>query len=220
MKRSAGRLAAMEALLAALTADEVELVRSLDSPTGVQSFLDTLEYSHDPIYRCPVRVLRDRRAHCVDGALLAAALMRLHGRRPLVCMLVPNERDDVHYLALFRERRRWGAVAQSNFAGLRYREPVFESTRELALSYFEQYYNVEREKTLRGCTVPLDLRRLDSLNWMSSDDRLEELVERVDRLAWRRLITKEAARFLRAVDERTYRAGLLGADRRGLFRPD
>ncbi|MBN1836025.1 MAG: hypothetical protein JW820_09260 [Spirochaetales bacterium] len=207
-------------LRAVLREGEAERVRDLESPDRVQSFLDTLDYSHDPIYRCPARVLRDRRAHCVDGALLAAALLRAHGRPPLICMLVPNQRDDVHYLALFREGRRWGAVSKSNFAGLRYREPVFRSLRELALSYFEQYYNVEREKTLRGYTVPLDLRRLDSLRWMSSDDRLEELVERVDRLPWRRLLTEAAAAKLRPVDERTYRAGLLGADEQGLFRPE
>jgi hypothetical protein len=212
--------AAVHNLLEALPPEQVKLVQSLDSPVAVQSFLDTLAYSHDPIYRCPVRVLRDRRAHCVDGALLAAALLRAQGRPPLICMLVPDQRDDVHYLALFREGRQWGAVAQSNFSGLRYREPIFRSLRELALSYFEQYFNVEREKTLRGCTVPLNLRRLDSLNWMSSDEHLETLVDRVDRLPWRRLLPEAAVRRLRPVDERSYRAGLLGSDPQGLFSPE
>jgi hypothetical protein len=206
--------------LASLPEPHSRLARELDSPAGVQSFLNTLQYSDEPVYRCPVRVLKERKAHCVDGALLAAALLRLHGRPPLICMLVPNNRDDVHYLALFRDELRWGAVAQSNFVGLRFREPVFASLRELALSYFEQYYNVEGEKTLRGHTAALNLRRLDSLSWMESDTHLEELVERVDRLRVRRLISKTAAGRLSRVDERTYRAGLLGANQNGLFRPD
>lgn len=215
--RPLARHAGPREFLEALSAGETRLVRELDSPRRIQSFLDNLLYSDDPVYRCPVRVLRDRKAHCVDGALLAAALLRLHGRPPLICMLVPNERDDVHYLALVRERRYWGAVAQSNFVGLRFREPIYASLRELALSYFESYYNLAREKTLRGYTRPLDLRRLDGLSWASSDANLEALVERVDHLPRRRLLTAAQVRELTPVDERSFQAGLLGANPKGLF---
>jgi hypothetical protein len=109
-------------------------------------------------------------------------------------------------------------VAQSNFVGLRFREAIHASLRELAISYFESYYNLAREKTLRAYTLPLDLRRLDALSWMISDADLEALVERVDRLPQRRLLTPAQQRRLTPADDRSYRAGLLGANPRGLFR--
>jgi hypothetical protein len=202
-----------------LTWEELELVRGLDSPFRIQEFLDTVRYSTEDVYRCPLSVLRDRHAHCFDGAVFAAAALRRLGYPSLILELVPNERDDEHVLALYRQDGRWGAVGQSNFVGLRFREPLYRTLRELALSYFEQYFNIQREKTLRGYRRPLDLKTFDTLNWMVSSVHLEVIAARLDRIGWVPLLSPGSEASLSPVDERTYRAGLLGANERGLYRP-
>ncbi len=203
-----------------LSAKERRLVERLDSPAMIQRFLDEVPYSTDDFYRCPVRVLRERRAHCFDGALFAAAALRRLGHPPIVLELVaPEERDDVHLLALYRVAGHWGAVAKSNVVCLRFREAVYRTLRELAMSFFSCYFNICHERTLRGYRGPLDLRRLDPLNWMACDDGLEKVAERLDRCRLVQLITPAMVARLSQVDPRTYRAGLLGANPRGLFRP-
>jgi hypothetical protein len=139
-----------------LTDHERQTLAGLDSPAAIQAFLDDIPYSTDDFYRCPLRVLRERTAHCFDGALFGAAALRRLGYPPLILDMLA-ERDDEHLLALYRVDSHWGAVAKSNFAGLRFREPVYRSLRELVMSYFEDYFNADGEKTLRGYTVPLDL---------------------------------------------------------------
>jgi len=202
-----------------LTARERRALASLRTPRDIQAFLDEIPYSSEPDYRSPRRVLRDRAARCFDGALFGAAALRRLGYPPLILDMVPNARDDGHVLALCKQDGHWGAVAKSNFAGLRFREPVYRTLRELVMSYFEQYYNVEREKTLRAYSVPLDLTRHDHLHWMISDDALERLADRLDRARRVPLLTPAMARKLALVDDRSYEAGLLGACGPGLYRP-
>ncbi len=202
----------------ALTRGERRLVSGLASPAQIQQFLDSIPYSADAFYRCPLRVLRDRTAHCFDGAVFAAAALRRIGHPPLILDLLSNGRDDEHLLALFKVGGRWGAVAKSNFVGLRYREPVYLSLRELAMSYFEQYYNTAREKTLRGYAGPLNLKRFDGLNWMVRDEVMEVIAERTDHIRRVNLIDAEMAARLSSVDERSRRAGLIGSDPKGLFK--
>jgi len=126
-------------------------------------------------------------------------------------------RDDDHVLAVFRERGRWGAVAKSNFAGLRYREPVYRDLRELAMSYFDDYFNSAGERTLREYSVPLDLRRYDRLDWTFRDDHLHYLSDRLDGLPHRDLLSPAMVRALRRVDARSMQAGMVGTDRAGLY---
>jgi hypothetical protein len=208
----------MERFLAGLDGAERELIRGLDSPAAIQGFLDSIPYSADPFYRCPRRVLRDRRAHCFDGALLAAAALRRLGLPPLIVDLYA-ERDDDHMLALWQRDGCWGALAKSNFVGLRFREPVYESLRELVMSYFEVFYNVDREKTLRGYTVPLDLAELDALDWMSSDDGLEAVAARLDALDRMPVLTPGMIARLSPMDSRSFESGMAGADAAGLYQP-
>lgn len=203
-----------------LTDSERRLMASLDSPFKIQAFLDELTYSADPFYRCPLRVLWERTAHCFDGALFAAAALRRLGFPPLILDMLPNERDDDHLLALFKIEGCWGAIAKSNFSGLRFREPVHRTLRELVLSYFEQYYNVEGEKTLRGYTRPLKLSAYDRFGWMVRDEPLERIANRLDEIPRFRLISERMAENLAPVDNRTYQAGMLGVNEKGLFRPD
>ena len=132
--------------------NELACLRKLTTPEKVQSFLDdVIGYNKEPdgeTCRSPRRVLRDRVAHCMEGALMAAAALRVQGRPPLIVDL-EAVRDDDHLLAVFRDRGHWGAVAKSNYAGLRFREPVYRTLRELVMSYYEHYYNLAGEKTLR-----------------------------------------------------------------------
>jgi hypothetical protein len=201
------------------TASERRAFGRLAAPAEVQSFLDGVTYSSEEIYRCPLRVLRERTGHCFDGAVFAAAALWRMGYPPLILELLPNQRDDDHLLAVYRRDGCWGALAQSNFTGLRSREPVFRSLRELVMSYFEQFYNTDGEKTLRGYTLPINLNGLDSRRWMTRDGAMREIAGRLDRAAHNRILTRKMVLGLSPVDQRSYRSGLLGAIRKGLFKP-
>ena len=201
-----------------LASPEKRIMAGLRSPAKIQEFLDQTSYSTEDIYRCPLRVLRERKAHCFDGAVFAAAVLRGLGFPPLVFELIPNERDDDHLIALFKRDGLWGAVAKSNFVGLRFREPVFRSLRELVLSYFEQFFNVAGEKTLRAYTMPLNLTRFDMLRWTVQDGPMDHIAEALDRKRRISIIAGRAVRHLSLADERSRRAGLLGADEAGLFK--
>lgn len=203
-----------------LTPKEWKIWLSLTSPAKIQEFLDPLAYSSDEIYRCPLRVIREKRAHCFDGAVFAAAAMRRLGYPPILLELVPNSRDDEHLLAIYREDGCWGALGKSNFVGLRYREPVYRTLRELVMSFFEQYYNVNGEKTLRGYTRPLNLGVFDKFDWAVNDEAMERISRRLDQMGKKDAITSKMAVKLSSVDRRSFQAGLLGADERGLFQPE
>jgi hypothetical protein len=189
-------------------------LRRLKTPEKIQRFLDTeIGYNnepHGPTCRSPRRVLGDRVAHCLEGAMLGAAALRVGGRPPLLLDLEAVHDDD-HVLAVFRERGHWGAVAKSNYAGLRYREPVYRTLRELAMSYFEHYYNLAGEKTLRNYSRPVNLSRFDSIAWMTSAEDLWTISDYLFAIPHRRLLPEGSERRLSPVDERLFRAGLVGA---------
>ncbi len=202
-----------------LTKSERRVISELDTPMNIQTFLDRLPYSLEKEYRCPLRVLRERRAHCFDGALFGASALRRLGNLPLILNMIANHEDDDHLLALYRCDGHWGAVAKSNFVGLRFREPVYRNLRELVMSYFEQFYSVEGKKTLRSYTIPLNLKSFDQLNWMISDGPLERIGERLDEIRKFPILTRRMIVRLSLVDQRSYKAGLLGSNEAGLYRP-
>jgi hypothetical protein len=191
----------------------------LKSPEAIQRFLDETPYSSDDFYRSPLRVARDRRAHCVDGALFAALALRAIGHPPLIVDM-RAVRDDDHVIALYRRRGRIGAVAKSNTVGLRFREAVYRSLRELVMSYFEVYYNTGGEKTLRSYSTPVDLSRFDDLDWPSRDEAVEPIVLRLDSARHHELLSRAMIDGLSPVDDRSYRANLMGVDPAGLYAAD
>ncbi|MEW5910652.1 MAG: hypothetical protein AB1659_12685 [Thermodesulfobacteriota bacterium] len=211
-------MSALEHFEQSLTRSERKLVSTFTTPYQIQKFLDTIHYSSEEIYRSPLRVLKERIGHCFDGALFAAALFRRIGYPSLILDMLPSRRDDDHLLALYRINGYWGAVAKSNFSGLRYREPIFRNLRELVLSYFEQYFNLAREKTLRGYTRPLDLKSFDRYYWMTRDEPLELIADHLDSIRRFSLLTRSMISRLSPVDDRSYKTGLMGADRKGLFK--
>jgi hypothetical protein len=210
---------ALKRFTAQLTRAEARLIAKLTTPDRIQRFLDSIEYSEEVRYRCPLTVLRDRKGHCFDGAVFAAAMLRRIGYTPLLVDIIPNENDDDHVLAVFKARGHWGAVAKSNFTGLRYREPVYRSVRELVLSYFEDFFNSMGEKTMRAYTRPLNLTSFDRIDWCMRDEALDAIGDKLDEVRKYSVLTPAMISGLSYADERSVKAGLLGARKDGLFKP-
>jgi hypothetical protein len=194
-------------------AREWATLRRLATPDKIQRFLDVdLAYNMEPdgdTCRSPRRVLRDRVAHCLEGALFAAAALRAQGFPPLLLDL-EAVRDDDHVLAIFKQRGFWGACAKSNYAGLRFREPVYRTLRELVMSYFEHYYNLRAEKTLRRYSRPVNLARFDSIHWMTTEEDLWVISDHLYTVPHTKLLTRGLERHLSRVDRRLFNAGLVG----------
>ncbi len=210
----------VQQFLQKLGRQERKTMLSLNSPLEIQAYLDSIPYSAENANRCPLRVLQDGQAHCLDGALLAAAALRRLGYPPVVVDLLPDDgRDDDHVLAIFRRNGGLGALAKSNFVGLRYREPIYRNLRELVMSYFEDYFNLHAEKTLRAYTYPIDLSTLDKTGWMWSDAGADAVEKRLWKARPRPLMSEAMIAELAAVDKRAYDAGFLGTDWSGLYNP-
>lgn len=192
------------------TPAELRKLRSLNTPEKIQRFLDELPYHHADTSWSPRRVLRERTAHCLEGALLAAAALRVNGQRPLV-MDLQAVRDVDHVIAVYRDSGHFGAIGKSNYAGLRFRAPVYRTIRELALSYFNDYFNLRGERTLRGYSELVDLSRFDSDEWMTSEKSVWtpalHLVEDARHFA---LFPAQVVRDLPRMDRRSFEAGLHG----------
>ncbi|MGA8729250.1 MAG: transglutaminase domain-containing protein [Terracidiphilus sp.] len=194
-------------------AGETRALKALKTPEKIQYFLDTeIAYNKEPdgdTIRSPRRVLRDKVAHCLEGAMLAAAALRVQGFPPLL-LDFEAVRDDDHVIAVFRQHGHWGAIAKSNYSGLRFREPVYRTLRELAMSYFEHYFNASREKTLRNYSRPVRMSRFDRLGWMTAEDDLWVINDYLANLPHLPLLANGAGRRLGRVDERLFAAGLAG----------
>ena len=199
------------ALESELTPQEKSLLKTLNRPEKIQTFLDEqVVYHKETTCRSPRRVLRDRVAQCAEGAFLAAAALRINGHAPLIVDLI-TVRDDDHILTVFQEDGRWGAIGKSNYAGLRYREPVYRTLRELVMSYYEHYFNLDGEKTLRGYSRPVNLARFDPIDWMVTEDDLWPICEYLCTIAHARLLTPHRERQRQFVDQRLFDSGLLGS---------
>jgi len=192
-----------------LSAADLRTLRALKTPARIQKFVDGLEYQYAETAWSPRRVLRERKGHCLEGALVAAAALRVNGRPPLL-MDLEAVRDDDHVVALFRDRGLWGGIAKSNFAGLRFRAPIYRTLRELALSYFEQYYNLRGERTLRTYSRPVNLARLDRLHWMSAEEDVWCVPDLLIAARHYPLFPDPVARALPRLDRRSFEAGKHG----------
>jgi hypothetical protein len=193
------------------TPGELRRLRALRTPLGIQRALDAMPYHLAGTAWSPRRVLRERTAHCLEGAIFAAAALRVLGFPPLLLDLEAVQDTD-HVVAVYRLRGHWGAIAKSNFSGLRYREPVHRSLRELVMSYFEGYINLRGDRTLRAYSRPVDLARFERLHpgWMTSDADLWWVAEHLLRIPHTPLLSKALVRGLSRVDRRSLRAGLVG----------
>ena len=191
------------------TSRELRLLRSLRTPCGIQSFIEDLDYSFDNFTRSPRESLQAGRAHCFDGALIAAAAFEVMGIPPLLVDLQADADTD-HVLAIFKKNGRFGAVAKSNFSGLRYREPVYMSIRELVMSYFEGYFNMRRQRTLRAYSGPFNLNCVNHLRWRTSPKPLDEIGNIMNEKKHHRILPEGREKSLTPVDMRLFEAGKVG----------
>jgi hypothetical protein len=192
-------------------AEERRVIRRLSTPERIGDFIDEIPYNKEPdgpTCRSPRGVLRDRLAHCMEGALLAAAALEALGYPPLIVDL-EAVRDDDHVLAVYRVGGSWGSIAKSNYAGLRHRAPVYRTVRELVMSYFEHYYNLDGEKTLRAYSRPVSLRRFDRIHWRTAAEVWDVPNHLVVIRHTPVLPAALSARRFR-IDRRLYQAGLTG----------
>lgn len=192
-----------------LSAAELRTLRALRTPARIQRFIDALAYQYADTAWSPRHVLRERKGHCLEGALLAAAALRVNGHPPLV-MDLESVHDDDHVVALYRERGLWGGIAKSNFAGLRFRPPVYRTLRELAVSYFAHYYNLRGEYTLRAYSRPVNLARLDRCHWMTAEEDVWCVAEALIAARHYPLAPDKVTRFLPRLDRRSFEAGMHG----------
>lgn len=191
------------------TAKELRKLRSMKGPYGIQRSLDDMPYHLADTAWSPRVVLRENTSHCFEGAMFAAAALRANGYPPLVLDL-EAENDTDHVIAIYRTDGHWGAVAKSNYTGCRYREPVYRTLRELALSYFEVYFNLRRERSLRTFSRPINMVRFDHLEWMTTEKPLWFVADYLFTVHHTRLLRPSMAKRLHRLDERSFRAGCLG----------
>ena len=191
------------------TPAELRRLRGLRDPHGIQRLLDDMPYHLADTAWSPRRVLRENTSHCFEGALFAAAALRANGY-PALILDLEAEHDTDHVIAIYRINGHWGAVAKSNYTGCRYREPVYRSLRELALSYFDVYFNLRRERSLRTFSRPVSMARFDSRGWMTTEEHLWYVAEYLFTIRHHRLLTPAMIKRLHRLDDRSFRAGCLG----------
>jgi hypothetical protein len=188
----------MSGPLGSFTPSELRKLRSLKDPYGIQKFLDDAPYHLADTAWSPRRVLAEK-----------TAALRANGYPPLL-LDFEAEHDTDHVVAIFREKGCWGAVAKSNYAGCRWREPIHRTLRELAISYFNSYFNLRRERTLRRFSVPVNLRRFDGQNWMVTDKPVWFIVYHLFKIKHYSLISADQAKRLHRLDERLFQAECFG----------
>ncbi|HEX8078003.1 MAG TPA: hypothetical protein VF511_09325 [Chthoniobacterales bacterium] len=188
---------------------ELRALGNLKSPAGIQRFLDEIPYHLAGTAWSPRKVLQMKTAHCLEGAVFAAAALRIIGLPPLILDLEADQDTD-HVLAVFKVRGHWGAIAKSNFSSCRYREPVYRTLRELALSYFHTYFNLRGERTLRRYSQPVNLARFDRDNWMTSEKGIWFIAEYLCDIPHRPLLRRGLEKHLTRIDPRTWESEMVG----------
>ena len=195
-----------------LSPQELKILRKLKTPIKIQDFLDTLPINFEepePTYLSPRRVLRERKAHCLEGALLAAAALWLHGEPPLLLDLKTTNADEDHVVALYKRNGYWGTISKTNHTSLRFRDPVYRTLRELALSYFHEYFiNKTGSKTLRSYSCAFNLKQFGT-SWITAEENLDEIAEALDHSLHFPLLPTKNKRYLRPASKLERQAGHL-----------
>jgi hypothetical protein len=179
---------------------ERKLFRRLDTPQKVQDYLDSLPVNFEQkgqTYMSPRRVIHEKVAHCFEGALFAAAVCAFHGEKPLLMDFQTIPEDEDHVVALFRQNGNWGAISKTNHGILRYRDPVYATPRELAMSYFHEYLMHDGRKSLRAFSKPFDLSAIAPRRWVIAPEELHWLVDRLDNVKHFPAVPRKNLRVLR-----------------------
>lgn len=182
---------------ALLSAAERRVFERLDSAQKIQSFLDRLRVNFEltaETAMSPRHVLKKRMAHCAEGAIFAAAALAYHGKPPLLMDFQALPSDEDHVIAVFKERGLWGAISKTNHAVLRWRDPIYRSPRELAMSYAHEYFLWDGKKSLLAYSRPFSIARFAPKRWLISDDDLYWLLDALDESPHKPIAPKAALR--------------------------
>ena len=193
-----------------LNNEELKTLKSLNTPKKIQDFLNKLPINFEENGETcfsPRMVLRNRKAHCMEGALFAAAALKVNGEKPLIVDMNANDRDDDHVICVFEKNGKWGAIGKTNHAVLRYREPVYKDIRELVMSFFHEYFDNKGKKNLRSYSEPVDLSKLDSLNWVASEEDIWFVHDYLDKARHFPILDRKQISGLRKADDIEIAAG-------------
>jgi len=193
-----------------LDKNEIKILKSLDNPKKIQDFLNKIPLNFEEkgdTCMSPRMVLKNRKAHCVEGAMVAAAALRLNGEKPLVIDMEATKKDFDHVICVFKRNGKWGAIGKTNHAVLRYREPVYKNIRELVMSFFHEYFDDDGKKNLRSYSLPVDLSRFDHLNWMASEEDVWFIPEHLAKIRHFPILTRSQIAGLRKADKVELDAG-------------
>lgn len=197
-----------------LTLGEYKKLAALTTPIKIQDFLDSLPMNWEKkgdTHLSPQRVLEMKKAHCIEGAMLAAAALWIAGEPPLIMNVSPRlgHGDDDHIIALYKRGGCWGAISKTNHASIRFRDPVYRTPRELVLSYFHEWFlNSTGEKVLECYSKPLDMRRFGT-GWLTAEKDLWEVADALSELPHYHLVPKGNWRYVRKADPMELKAGKL-----------
>ena len=200
--------------------EEFSLLKKLRTPAAIQDFLNQIPFNfgeEGQTYHSPAVVLKLKKAHCMEGAMLAAAALWMHGQSPLLLDLKTTQKDVDHVVALFKEGNRWGAVSKTNHAVLRYRDPIYRDPREIVMSYFNEYFLDDGIKTLRSYSAPFDLSRWDDA-WLTTPASLHDLALALDEAPHIAIVDSIAARRLRRAEPIEIEAGKIVEWKKGMKR--
>ena len=191
---------------------ELNIFKKLNNPQKVQDYINKVRVNFEldgETYLSPREVLRQKRAHCAEGAILAAVIFWYHGAKPLLLDMKTTPNDVEHVVALFKKNEFWGAVSKTNHAVLRYREPIYKTIRELALSYFHEYFKDNGQKTLRSYSDPFDLSKIKDKSWLVTKENLWNLIDRLDASKHHKILKPWQIKNLRKADVIEILAGKL-----------
>lgn len=201
-----------------LTEKEEKILGGLDTPAKIQGFLNKIpinfDYNKDTCMS-PRMVLKKWKCHCIEGAFLAALALQMHGYKPLIVHLKASRDDYDHVIAVFKENKKWGAISKTNHGVLRYREPVYNSIRELVMSYFHEYFNNKGKKALRSYSVPVDLSRFDKKGWATDEKDLWYIDSYLDKVKHFQILTRKQIKNLRKADKIEIEIGKVTEWKRG-----
>ncbi|MEK7075728.1 MAG: transglutaminase-like domain-containing protein [Patescibacteria group bacterium] len=191
---------------------ELRVFKKLNTPKKIQDFINKVPINFElkgETYLSPREVLKQRRAHCAEGAILAAAIFWHNGKKPLLMDMKTTPNDDEHVVALFKENGYLGAISKTNHAVLRYREPIYKTVRELALSYFHEYFKDNGQKTLRSYSDPFDLSKIRNKGWLTTKENLWDIIDGLDSSKHHQMLNREQIKGLRKADQIEILAGKL-----------
>jgi len=197
-------------IMLGLNKREIKILKGLNTPGKIQDFLNRIPINFEEkgdTCMSPRMVLKNRKAHCIEGAMLAAAALRVHGEKPLVVDMTATKKDFDHVICVFKKDGKWGAIGKTNHPVLRYREPVYKSIRELVMSFFHEYFDDDGKKNLRSYSAPVDLSRFDHFNWMASEEDIWYIPDYLEKIKHFPILTRSQIAGLRKADRVELDAG-------------